>query len=209
MIFFEFFFSLFISANKIHTSGSSKQILDRFGSFNLTLRGDIYLKGKGIVQTYWLDNENNRLFVDRFKFLNKIETLSTSNRSTFTTTTAFQQQQQQSSAGISSTTATTNQQTTILMKQRKCESLDFIDKQEFSIIDNMMIQSGSNITGGALQQQQMEHSQQQQQTEQLKSSSLNSIPIVGVSGSDGLNTRYPAKTIDYIQSLNQQKKTIE
>ncbi|KAH7645122.1 guanylate cyclase c-like protein 2 [Dermatophagoides farinae] len=195
--------------NKIHTSGSSKQILDRFGSFNLTLRGDIYLKGKGIVQTYWLDNENNRLFVDRFKFLNKIETLSTSNRSTFTTTTAFQQQQQQSSAGISSTTATTNQQTTILMKQRKCESLDFIDKQEFSIIDNMMIQSGSNITGGALQQQQMEHSQQQQQTEQLKSSSLNSIPIVGVSGSDGLNTRYPAKTIDYIQSLNQQKKTIE
>ena len=47
--------------------------MDRFGSFNLTLRGDIYLKGKGIVQTYWLDNENNRLFVDRFKFLNKIE----------------------------------------------------------------------------------------------------------------------------------------
>ncbi|OTF76542.1 guanylate cyclase C-like protein, partial [Euroglyphus maynei] len=90
-----------IIANKIHTSEFSKLILDRFGSFNLTLRGDIHLKGKGIVRTYWLDNEHNRLLLDRFKFLNKIET----SRISTPINMATQQQQQQS---FSSATTSTN-----------------------------------------------------------------------------------------------------
>nr|XP_027206248.1 atrial natriuretic peptide receptor 1-like [Dermatophagoides pteronyssinus] len=79
--------------NKIHTSEYSKLILDRFGSFNLTLRGDIHLKGKGIVRTYWLDNENNRLLLDRFKFLNRIETTTTTTGSTIGLIPSTSQQQ--------------------------------------------------------------------------------------------------------------------
>lgn len=37
-------------------SDAAKQILDKFGTFRLELRGDVELKGKGIVTTYWLVN---------------------------------------------------------------------------------------------------------------------------------------------------------
>ncbi|XP_052896080.1 atrial natriuretic peptide receptor 1 [Anopheles moucheti] len=39
---------------KIHVSEAAKQILDKFGTFRTELRGDVELKGKGIVTTYWL-----------------------------------------------------------------------------------------------------------------------------------------------------------
>ncbi|XP_035776449.1 atrial natriuretic peptide receptor 1-like isoform X2 [Anopheles albimanus] len=39
---------------KIHVSDATKQILDKFGTFRMELRGDVELKGKGIVTTYWL-----------------------------------------------------------------------------------------------------------------------------------------------------------
>ena len=49
----DIFFS-FITALKIHVSEAAKQILDKFGTFRTELRGDVELKGKGIVTTYWL-----------------------------------------------------------------------------------------------------------------------------------------------------------
>ncbi|XP_050297580.1 atrial natriuretic peptide receptor 1 isoform X1 [Anthonomus grandis grandis] len=39
---------------KSHVSEAAKQILDKFGTFNLELRGEVELKGKGFVTTYWL-----------------------------------------------------------------------------------------------------------------------------------------------------------
>ncbi|XP_055592109.1 atrial natriuretic peptide receptor 1 isoform X2 [Uranotaenia lowii] len=39
---------------KIHVSEEAKHILDKFGTFRLELRGQVELKGKGIVTTYWL-----------------------------------------------------------------------------------------------------------------------------------------------------------
>lgn len=35
-------------------SETTKQILDKFGTFVLELRGEVELKGKGFVTTYWL-----------------------------------------------------------------------------------------------------------------------------------------------------------
>lgn len=43
-----------ISALKIHVSEATKHIYDKFGTFNLELRGEVELKGKGFVTTYWL-----------------------------------------------------------------------------------------------------------------------------------------------------------
>ncbi|ERL91754.1 hypothetical protein D910_09080 [Dendroctonus ponderosae] len=43
-----------IAALKIHVSEAAKQIFDKFGTFNLELRGEVELKGKGFVTTYWL-----------------------------------------------------------------------------------------------------------------------------------------------------------
>ncbi|XP_055547938.1 atrial natriuretic peptide receptor 1 isoform X1 [Wyeomyia smithii] len=39
---------------KIHVSEAAKHILDKFGTFRLELRGEVELKGKGIVTTFWL-----------------------------------------------------------------------------------------------------------------------------------------------------------
>ncbi|KAG5890712.1 hypothetical protein JTB14_016542 [Gonioctena quinquepunctata] len=39
---------------KIHVSEAAKQIFDNFGTFHLELRGEVELKGKGFVTTYWL-----------------------------------------------------------------------------------------------------------------------------------------------------------
>lgn len=43
-----------VSALMIHVSEAAKQILDKFGTFKLELRGEVELKGKGFVTTYWL-----------------------------------------------------------------------------------------------------------------------------------------------------------
>ncbi|XP_076352674.1 atrial natriuretic peptide receptor 1-like [Tachypleus tridentatus] len=45
-------------ALRIHVSHETKKILDIFGNFHLSVRGDIELKGKGLMRTYWLDGED-------------------------------------------------------------------------------------------------------------------------------------------------------
>lgn len=44
-------------ALKIHMSHSTKLILDRFGTFDMTMRGSISIKGKGEMMTFWLNGE--------------------------------------------------------------------------------------------------------------------------------------------------------
>lgn len=44
-------------ALKIHMSQTTKQILDRFGSFDVTMRGFVSMKGKGEMMTFWLNGE--------------------------------------------------------------------------------------------------------------------------------------------------------
>lgn len=44
-------------ALKIHISHSTKTILDTFGTFDTTIRGDVEMKGKGKMLTYWLNGE--------------------------------------------------------------------------------------------------------------------------------------------------------
>ncbi|XP_076759178.1 atrial natriuretic peptide receptor 1 isoform X3 [Xylocopa sonorina] len=41
----------------IHVSPKTKEILDTFGTFELTCRGEVTLKGKGTMTTYWLIGE--------------------------------------------------------------------------------------------------------------------------------------------------------
>ncbi|XP_067106425.1 atrial natriuretic peptide receptor 1 [Osmerus mordax] len=43
---------------KIHVSSSTKALLDTFGTFHCELRGDILMKGKGLVRTFWLLGEH-------------------------------------------------------------------------------------------------------------------------------------------------------
>ncbi|KAL1492644.1 hypothetical protein ABEB36_010873 [Hypothenemus hampei] len=42
---------------KIHLSGATKDILDKVGRFNIITRGEVEMKGKGKVKTYWLQGE--------------------------------------------------------------------------------------------------------------------------------------------------------
>ncbi|XP_031842737.1 atrial natriuretic peptide receptor 1 [Nomia melanderi] len=44
-------------ALKIHVSPKTKEILDTFGTFELVCRGEVTMKGKGIMTTYWLTGE--------------------------------------------------------------------------------------------------------------------------------------------------------
>ncbi|XP_041810674.1 atrial natriuretic peptide receptor 1 [Chelmon rostratus] len=46
-------------ALKIHVSEATRQVLQEFGCFQLQLRGEIEMKGKGHMRTYWLLGENN------------------------------------------------------------------------------------------------------------------------------------------------------
>ncbi|KAL3253718.1 hypothetical protein MRX96_054497 [Rhipicephalus microplus] len=48
------------AALKIHVSSKAKELLDNFGNFELTLRGEVQVKGKGLMTTYWLEGERNR-----------------------------------------------------------------------------------------------------------------------------------------------------
>ncbi|XP_063074370.1 atrial natriuretic peptide receptor 1 [Engraulis encrasicolus] len=43
---------------RIHISTSTKALLDTFGTFRYELRGDIPMKGKGLVRTFWLLGED-------------------------------------------------------------------------------------------------------------------------------------------------------
>jgi len=46
---------------KVHISEKTKEVLEvNFPNFKITPRGEIEVKGKGIMTTYWLDSESNR-----------------------------------------------------------------------------------------------------------------------------------------------------
>lgn len=50
--------SAFLSAAlKIHVSAATRDVLQDFQGFQLELRGDVHLKGKGTMTTYWLLGE--------------------------------------------------------------------------------------------------------------------------------------------------------
>lgn len=46
-------------ALKIHISHSTKQILEKIGTFDMTMRGYVSMKGKGDMMTYWLNGEKS------------------------------------------------------------------------------------------------------------------------------------------------------
>ncbi|XP_078051478.1 atrial natriuretic peptide receptor 1-like, partial [Augochlora pura] len=46
-------------APKIHVNPKTKEILDTFGTFELVCRGEVSLKGKGKMTTYWLIGEKS------------------------------------------------------------------------------------------------------------------------------------------------------
>lgn len=46
--------------SRIHISSECYLILLRIGGFSIEKRGQIYLKGKGWVQTYWLKGMDSR-----------------------------------------------------------------------------------------------------------------------------------------------------
>jgi len=47
----------FIIALAIHVSETTKTLLDEYEGFQLQLRGEIPIKGKGTLTTYWLLDE--------------------------------------------------------------------------------------------------------------------------------------------------------
>ncbi|XP_076308329.1 atrial natriuretic peptide receptor 1-like [Tachypleus tridentatus] len=47
------------AAMRVHVSHHTKTMLDEFGTFILSLRGDTEIKGKGIIRTYWLEGERD------------------------------------------------------------------------------------------------------------------------------------------------------
>ncbi|XP_070155768.1 atrial natriuretic peptide receptor 1 isoform X2 [Polyergus mexicanus] len=65
-------------ALKIHVSPKTKEILDTFGTFELVCRGEVILKGKGPMTTYWLIGEkptNNNVQQANPTTFNQISTL--------------------------------------------------------------------------------------------------------------------------------------
>lgn len=49
----------FLTALKIHVSAATREVLQDFKCFQLELRGDIHVKGKGQMTTYWLLGEGD------------------------------------------------------------------------------------------------------------------------------------------------------
>lgn len=47
------------AALKIHVSAATRDVLQEFNCFQLELRGDIEVKGKGKMTTYWLLGESH------------------------------------------------------------------------------------------------------------------------------------------------------
>lgn len=50
--------SVVLSALKIHVSEATRSVLQELNCFQLELRGDVEMKGKGRMRTYWLLGES-------------------------------------------------------------------------------------------------------------------------------------------------------
>lgn len=88
-------------ALKIHVSPVTKALLDPFGTFNLECRGEVAMKGKGILVTYWLLGEKVDPNAPKDKpSLVKTQTLSTDSGS-LSHLTPFRQRLEQSSRSSS------------------------------------------------------------------------------------------------------------
>lgn len=88
-------------ALKIHVSPVTKALLDPFGTFNLECRGEVAMKGKGILVTYWLLGEKVDPNAPKDKpSLVKTQTLSTESGS-LSHLTPFRQRLEQSSRSSS------------------------------------------------------------------------------------------------------------
>lgn len=55
----EIFLYIFSKAFRIHVSPTTKSILDILGGYHLQLRGKVELKGKGLVDSFWLIGKDN------------------------------------------------------------------------------------------------------------------------------------------------------
>ncbi|XP_022245111.1 atrial natriuretic peptide receptor 1-like [Limulus polyphemus] len=60
-------------ANKIHVSPTSKAILETFRTFIISARGEVELKGKGKILTYWLEGESNDIPETNEQFLRRVK----------------------------------------------------------------------------------------------------------------------------------------
>ncbi|CAH1965088.1 unnamed protein product [Acanthoscelides obtectus] len=61
---------------KIHVSPATKTVLETFGSFDLEYRGEVEMKGKGKMQTYWLIKENGvERRMEVYKRINELKAL--------------------------------------------------------------------------------------------------------------------------------------
>ena len=47
-------------ALKIHLSSATNEILQTFSTFDIELRGEIEVKGKGLMKTYWLKGDKSQ-----------------------------------------------------------------------------------------------------------------------------------------------------
>ncbi|XP_062525250.1 receptor type guanylyl cyclase isoform X2 [Bombyx mori] len=88
-------------ALKIHVSPDTKALLDTFGTFHLECRGEVAMKGKGILVTYWLLGEKTDPNAPKEKpSLVKNQTLSTESGS-LSHLTPFRQRMDQNSRSSS------------------------------------------------------------------------------------------------------------
>lgn len=88
-------------ALKIHVSPDTKVLLDTFGTFQLECRGEVAMKGKGILVTYWLLGETVDPNAPKEKHpLVKTQTLSTESGS-ISHLTPFRQRLEQNSRSSS------------------------------------------------------------------------------------------------------------
>ncbi|XP_021935075.1 atrial natriuretic peptide receptor 2-like [Zootermopsis nevadensis] len=68
---------------RIHVSDDARQILDKFGTFQLELRGEVELKGKGCFTTYWLLGCSRGLVRNQFSVQGDIPKFVDSSKSHF------------------------------------------------------------------------------------------------------------------------------
>ncbi|CAH0596451.1 unnamed protein product [Chrysodeixis includens] len=122
-------------ALKIHVSPDTKALLDLFGTFHLECRGEVAMKGKGILVTYWLLGEKVDPNAPKEKpSLVKTQTQSTESGS-LSHLTPFRQRLDQSSRSSSRRGSGVFQQRTDVTK---------LEKEAQPLLQNLSIQRQSS-----------------------------------------------------------------